>query len=250
MRGRDRPGSRRRARHGPSAGRGTRMRRSTWSTLVAAPRFGRSRPASAAGATRVRGDLPAFPCPWTRRAMQVPTTRRSARRLAPAARPADRAALWCGDRGAGSRRRRDRPCARPARHREALHRPAVHGDLQWRAGHRDPPGHRVRLRRGAGADRRSSGWPTSCRDAGPALRACRKGAIEVGNDADLVLFDPFAERTIRAGGLHHTSDYTPYEGIEVSGAIRQVLSRGRVIIRDGAWLGARGHGRYLDRRLD
>ena len=44
-----------------------------------------------------------------------------------------------------------------------------------------------------------------------------KGAIEVGRDADLVLFDPAARRTIRAADLHHTSDYTPYEGLEVAG---------------------------------
>lgn len=47
----------------------------------------------------------------------------------------------------------------------------------------------------------------------------RKGAIEVGRDADLVLFDSLAVRTIRAEDLHHTSDYTPYEGMEVRGAV-------------------------------
>ena len=50
-----------------------------------------------------------------------------------------------------------------------------------------------------------------------------KGALEVGRDADLVLFDPAARRTIRAADLHHTSDYTPYEGLEVTGAVRQRL---------------------------
>lgn len=77
-----------------------------------------------------------------------------------------------------------------------------------------------------------------------------KGAVEVGRDADLVLFDPTARQTIRQSGLHHTSDFTPYEGMPLTGAVRQVLSRGRVIVRDGAWLGARGHGRYVARRLD
>ncbi len=43
-----------------------------------------------------------------------------------------------------------------------------------------------------------------------------KGAVEVGRDADLVLFDPSARRTLRAADLHHTSDYTPYEGFEVT----------------------------------
>ncbi|HEY6608359.1 MAG TPA: amidohydrolase family protein [Candidatus Limnocylindria bacterium] len=54
-----------------------------------------------------------------------------------------------------------------------------------------------------------------------------KGAIEVGRDADLVLLEPGAQRTIRQADLSHTSDYTPYEGMLVSGAIRGVLVRGR-----------------------
>ena len=64
------------------------------------------------------------------------------------------------------------------------------------------------------------------------------------------LFDPAARRTIRQADLHHTSDFTPYEGLEVAGVVRQVLSRGRVIVRDGAWVGERGHGRYVARSLD
>jgi dihydropyrimidinase len=75
----------------------------------------------------------------------------------------------------------------------------------------------------------------------------RKGAIEVGKDADLVLFDPAARRTIRAEDLHHTSDYTPYEGLEVSGAVRSVYVRGRTVIRDGALTGERGYGRFVER---
>lgn len=77
-----------------------------------------------------------------------------------------------------------------------------------------------------------------------------KGAVEEGRDADLVLFDPAGRRTIHQADLHHTSDFTPYEGHEVQGAVRQVMSRGNVIVRDGVWLGARGHGRYVERRLD
>ena len=70
----------------------------------------------------------------------------------------------------------------------------------------------------------------------------RKGALEVGRDADLVVFDPAARRTIRAADLHHTSDYTPYEGLEVSGAVRDVVVRGEPVIRDGAFVGRRGFG--------
>jgi dihydropyrimidinase len=75
----------------------------------------------------------------------------------------------------------------------------------------------------------------------------RKGAIEVGRDADLVLFDPAAYRTIRAVDLHHTSDYTPYEGLEVSGAVRSVFVRGRAVVRDGTFTGDRGYGRFIER---
>lgn len=75
----------------------------------------------------------------------------------------------------------------------------------------------------------------------------RKGAIEVGRDADIVLFDPSASRVIRAEALHHTSDYTPYEGIGVAGAVRSVYLRGRAVIRDGAFVGGRGLGTFVER---
>lgn len=76
-----------------------------------------------------------------------------------------------------------------------------------------------------------------------------KGAIEPGLDADLVLFDPAARRTIRAADLHHTSDYTPYEGLEVAGAVRSVFVRGRAVVRDGTFVGERGFGRFIERRI-
>jgi dihydropyrimidinase len=75
----------------------------------------------------------------------------------------------------------------------------------------------------------------------------RKGAIEVGRDADLVLFDPTARRTIRAADLHHSSDYTLYEGFKIAGAVRSVFVRGRAVIRDGVAVGDRGYGRFVER---
>ncbi|MFI5227270.1 MAG: amidohydrolase family protein, partial [Candidatus Limnocylindrales bacterium] len=77
-----------------------------------------------------------------------------------------------------------------------------------------------------------------------------KGALEVGRDADIVLFDPSARRVIRQADLHHTSDYTPYEGRDVIGAVRSVAVRGRWVIRDGAFVGQRGFGRFVERELD
>jgi dihydropyrimidinase len=75
----------------------------------------------------------------------------------------------------------------------------------------------------------------------------KKGAIEVGRDADIVLFDPGARRTIRAEHLHHTSDYTPYEGLEVAGSVRSVFARGRAVVLDGTFVGQRGFGTFVER---
>jgi dihydropyrimidinase len=75
----------------------------------------------------------------------------------------------------------------------------------------------------------------------------RKGAVQVGRDADLVLFDPAARRTVRATDLHHTSDYTPYEGLEVTGEVRDVLVRGRGVIRAGTFVGRRSFGSFVER---
>jgi dihydropyrimidinase len=76
-----------------------------------------------------------------------------------------------------------------------------------------------------------------------------KGAVETGRDADLVLFDPVATRTIAQDGLHHTSDFTPYEGMTVTGEVRTVLLRGGPVIRDGEFVGRRGGGRFVERAI-
>ncbi|HUR16462.1 MAG TPA: dihydropyrimidinase [Candidatus Limnocylindrales bacterium] len=76
-----------------------------------------------------------------------------------------------------------------------------------------------------------------------------KGSIEVGKDADIVLFDPQERRTITQAELHHTSDYTPYEGMAVAGLVRSVLVRGRYVIRDGLFVGQRGFGSFQERPL-
>ena len=75
----------------------------------------------------------------------------------------------------------------------------------------------------------------------------RKGAIEPGRDADIVVFDPAARHTIHASDLHHTSDYTPYEGLDAVGAVRDVFVRGRGVVRDGAFVGRRGFGQFVER---
>jgi dihydropyrimidinase len=76
----------------------------------------------------------------------------------------------------------------------------------------------------------------------------RKGTILPGADADLVLFDPDCEVTLRADSLHQNCDYTPYEGTQVKGWPRTVISRGEVIVRDGRFVSSPGRGEYLKRR--
>jgi dihydropyrimidinase len=77
----------------------------------------------------------------------------------------------------------------------------------------------------------------------------QKGTIVPGADADLVLFDPKHEVTISAETLHQNCDYTPYEGMQVKGWPRIVLSRGEVIVRDGMFVASEGRGQYLRRSL-
>jgi len=76
-----------------------------------------------------------------------------------------------------------------------------------------------------------------------------KGAVERGRDADIVLFDPKGHRTIGQADLHHTSDFTPYEGMVVTGAVQSVLLRGEAVVRDGEFVGRRGAGQFLERAL-
>ena len=75
----------------------------------------------------------------------------------------------------------------------------------------------------------------------------RKGALEAGSDADLVLWDPQAEYVISAQSHHMRVDYSMFEGFRVKGSARTVLSRGEVIVEAGSFLGRPGRGLYLKR---
>src|SRR5438270_11788280 len=76
----------------------------------------------------------------------------------------------------------------------------------------------------------------------------RKGTIAVGSDADIVIFDPRHEETISAKTHHMRVDYSMFEGIRTTGAPRTVLSRGRVIIDAGKFVGRPGSGQFLRRQ--
>ncbi|GAA1495349.1 dihydropyrimidinase [Paeniglutamicibacter kerguelensis] len=75
----------------------------------------------------------------------------------------------------------------------------------------------------------------------------RKGEIAVGSDADLVILDPRQSSILSASTHHSAADYLPYEGMEVSGRVRQVLLRGETVFFDGAVLQNQRAGAYLHR---
>ncbi len=76
----------------------------------------------------------------------------------------------------------------------------------------------------------------------------RKGAIAVGSDADLILFDPNEEQVISAKTHHMRVDYSMFEGIPVKGVTKAVLSRGRMVIENGRFVGKAGSGQFVRRQ--
>jgi dihydropyrimidinase len=75
----------------------------------------------------------------------------------------------------------------------------------------------------------------------------KKGEIAPGSDADLVLWDPNAAHTISAQTHHMRVDYSMFEGFQVKGNARTVVSRGEVIVDNGQFFGKAGRGNYLKR---
>ena len=75
----------------------------------------------------------------------------------------------------------------------------------------------------------------------------RKGIIAPGSDADIVLYDPQATQVLSAGTHHMNVDYSAYEGMPVTGQVRTVLSRGKLVIDGGEYHGRTGHGQFLRR---
>ena len=75
----------------------------------------------------------------------------------------------------------------------------------------------------------------------------RKGAITIGSDADIVIWDPEQEHTIRAATQHQNTDYNVYEGMTVRGWPSQVLLRGKLIVDGDKWLGKQGSGKFQRR---
>jgi dihydropyrimidinase len=77
----------------------------------------------------------------------------------------------------------------------------------------------------------------------------RKGVIQPGADADLVVYNPTARQTLSVQTHHMNVDYSAYEGLQITGQVETTLSRGRVVIDNGEYHGTPTHGQFQKRNL-
>jgi dihydropyrimidinase len=75
----------------------------------------------------------------------------------------------------------------------------------------------------------------------------QKGTVAVGSDADIVIFDPHEKHTISAQTHHMNTDYSGYEGWEVTGKVKTVFLRGKMVINENICLGEKGYGKFVKR---
>ncbi|MET0392667.1 MAG: dihydropyrimidinase [Chitinophagaceae bacterium] len=75
----------------------------------------------------------------------------------------------------------------------------------------------------------------------------RKGTVAAGSDADIVIFDPHEKHTLSAETHHMNVDYSGYEGWELTGKVKTVLLRGKVVIDNNACLVEKGYGQFIKR---
>jgi dihydropyrimidinase len=74
-----------------------------------------------------------------------------------------------------------------------------------------------------------------------------KGTIAAGFDADLVIFDPAEERTVDGGSLHMGTDFSPFDGVRLTGWPAVVVSAGRVVVEAGHFHDPGAVGRFVAR---
>ena len=73
----------------------------------------------------------------------------------------------------------------------------------------------------------------------------QKGALRPGLDADIVIYDPEKEFTITNDAMHGDTDHTIWEGVTLKGYPEATYSRGRLVYKDGEFLGKRGDGKLI-----
>lgn len=75
----------------------------------------------------------------------------------------------------------------------------------------------------------------------------KKGELQIGSDADIVIFDPEKKLSIKSIKLHQDVDYCPFEGYKGKGGISCVLSNGKIIVRERGFCGNKGSGNFIKR---
>lgn len=75
----------------------------------------------------------------------------------------------------------------------------------------------------------------------------RKGIIQAGADADILVVDPAATATLSARNLHSRAGYTCFEGMPLTGRIAMTLLRGEILVQDGQLRQKPGYGRFVAR---
>jgi dihydropyrimidinase len=78
----------------------------------------------------------------------------------------------------------------------------------------------------------------------------QKGVLAPGKDADVLLWDPRASYTITAATQAMATDYSMFEGWQVTGNARHVFSRGEQVVKDGQWIAQTGRGHFLKREAN
>lgn len=91
----------------------------------------------------------------------------------------------------------------------------------------------------------------SATNAARIFGLARKGRIEPGMDADIAIWNPDVTRRVTLADQHDNMDYSPFEGMELTGAPEIVMTRGRMIVEHGQLRGVQGQGRFVARdRMD
>lgn len=75
----------------------------------------------------------------------------------------------------------------------------------------------------------------------------KKGTIQPGSDADIVIWDPEKEIKYSMAYTHHRTDYNLYEGWQLKGVVEKVFLRGKIIVDGKKWLGKAGGGKFIHR---
>jgi len=76
----------------------------------------------------------------------------------------------------------------------------------------------------------------------------KKGTLLPGSDADIVIWDPGKEVAYGVNVAKHRTDYNLYEGWRLKGFPEKVFSRGKLIVDGDIWLGAKGDGKFINRK--